>query len=221
MRPLLVIGSSGHAGAVLDAIELQGRYEVLGLLDSFESKGAQKLGYTVIGTPEEAAAIAESTGCRSFFVAIGDNWGRWQLSCRLAALIPDIEFATVVHPSVLVSKSARIGPGAVIMAGSIVATYAHVGEGCIVYTISGVNHNCRMDDYSSISGGVHLGGASVVGLRSSVGIGATVREKVNIGRDSVIGAGSVVLDDVPEESLVYGSPARVVRTRRQDERYMR
>lgn len=221
MKPLLVVGSSGHASAVLESIELQGEFEVGGLLDSFEPKGATKHGYPVCGAMEEAAELSDAFACRSFFVAIGDNWTRWKIAHRLAATVHDIEFPAVVHPSVLVSRSARIGSGSVIMAGSIIAANAVVGEGCIVYTGSTVNHDCRMDDYASISPGVHLGGGAGIGMRSSIGIGSTVREKVSVGRDSAIGAGSVVLDDIPDDTVAYGVPAKAIRRRAADEKYMR
>ena len=221
MKQLLVVGSSGHASAVLEAIELQGEFEVGGLLDSCEPKGARKHGYPICGAMEEAAELSDAYTCRSFFVAIGDNCARWKISQRLAATIRDVEFPAVVHPSVLVSRSARIGPGSVIMAGSVIATNAVIKEGCIVYTASTVNHDCRMDDYASISPGVHLGGGARIGIRSSIGIGSTVREKVSIGRDSVVGAGSVVLDDIPDDTVAYGVPAKVIRRRAQDERYLR
>ncbi len=221
MKPLLVVGSSGHASAVLEAIELQGEFEVGGLLDSFAPKGARKHGYPVCGTVEEASELSDAYTCRSFFVAIGDNWARWKIAQTLWATVEHAEFPVVVHPSVLVSRSARIGPGSVIMAGSVIATKAVIGEGCIVYTASTVDHDCRMDDYASIAPGVHLGGGAGIGVRSSIGIGSTLREKVWIGRDSVIGAGSVVLDDIPDDTVAYGVPAKVIRRRAADEKYMR
>lgn len=221
MRPLLVIGSSGHASAVLDVVELQGDYEVIGLLDSFEAAGVTKHGYHVLGAAEAVAEIAESLACRFVFVAIGDNWARWQISKKVSSVLPNAEFPAVIHPSVVVSKSARVGAGSVIMAASVVMTNTVIGEGCIVNTASTLNHDCRMDDYSSLSPGVHLGGAAAIGFRSSIGIGSTLREKVTIGRDTVIGAGSVVLNEIPDGVVAYGVPAKMARKRSEDERYMR
>ncbi len=221
MRPLLVIGSSGHASAVLDVVELQGDYEIMGLLDSFESAGITKHGYKVLGPVEEAAVLAASLSCLSVFVAIGDNWARWQISKKLTSVLPVAEFPSVIHPSVVLSRSSRVGAGSVIMAASVVMTNTVIGEGCIVNTASTLNHDCRMDDYSSLSPGVHLGGAAAIGFRSSIGIGSTLREKVTIGRDTVIGAGSVVLNDIPDGVVAYGVPAKVARKRSEDERYMR
>ena len=220
MKPILVIGSSGHAAMVLEAIELQRQYRIIGLLDSYEPVGKQKHGYVVCGIPEKAAELADAHSCRSFFVAVGDNWQRWHISSKLAKIVPDVEFPIVIHPSVLISRSARIGYGTVVMAAAVIMPDASIGEGCLVNESSGVGHDCRLADYASVSGGVHMGGASALGFRSSLGIGSTVREKRVIGQDSVIGAGSVVVDDIPDGVVAYGLPARVMRQRSPDERYM-
>ena len=220
MKPLLVVGSSGHASTVLEAIELCEEYSVIGLLDSFEKKGKEKHGHRVAGRAEESGDVARASGCSCFFIAIGDNWKRWRMAVQLTAALPEIEFATVVHPSVLISKSARVGRGTFLMTGAILCANASVGEGCIVNTASTVNHDCKMADYSSLSAGVHLGGACAIGVRSSVGLGATVCEKRTVGRDTVIGAGAVVLENVPDEVVCYGVPAKVGRTRAPDESYM-
>jgi sugar O-acyltransferase (sialic acid O-acetyltransferase NeuD family) len=218
---LFVIGSSGHAAAVLECIELQEEYEVIGLLDSFEPKGTKKHGYVVYGGVENAAELSEPTGCRSFFVAIGDNFVRWRIASLLSSTIPGIEFPILAHPSALVSKSARIGPGTVLTTSAIVGVNAIVGQGCIVNVASAVNHDCRMDDFSSLSAGVQLGGGAAIGFRSSVGVGATLKEKVVVGRDTVVGAGAVVTSDLPDNVVAYGVPAKVIKQRAEDEKYLR
>ncbi len=221
MKSLLLVGSSGHAGAVLECVELQEQYQVIGLLDSFEPKGAHKHGYVVYGGVEDAAELSESTSCRSFFIAVGDNFVRWRIASLLSSTIPGIEFPIVMHPSALVSRSARIGPGTVVTAGAIVSVNAVVGQGCIINVASAVNHDCRMDEFSSISGGVQLGGGSIVGFRSSIGVGATLREKVVVGRDTVVGAGALVTGNLPDNVVAYGVPAKVIKQRAEDEKYLR
>ena len=221
MKSLVVIGSSGHAAAVLECVELQQEYQVIGLLDSFETAGARKHGYVVYGGVKDAAELSESTGCRSFCVAVGDNFARWRIASSLSATIPGIEFPIIMHPSVLVSKSARVGLGSVITAGAIITVNAIVGQGCIVNVASVVNHDCHMHDFSSLSAGVQLGGAAVLGFRSSIGVSATTKEKIVIGRDTVVGAGALVTTDLPDNVVAYGVPAKAVRQRAEDERYMR
>jgi sugar O-acyltransferase (sialic acid O-acetyltransferase NeuD family) len=220
VRPLLVLGSSGHASVVLDAIELQGVYQVVGLLDSFQTKGTQRHGYEILGSPEEAVAIAERCGCRAFVVAVGDNWSRWQLTLRLQEAMPDIELAAVVHPAAVIARSARVHSGSVVFAGSVIGQNVIVETGCIVNVASSVNHDCHLEPYASLAPGVHLGGAVKIGLRSSAGISSAVREKVVIGRDTVLGAGAVLLNDLPDQVVAFGVPAKVRRPRKTDEAYL-
>jgi sugar O-acyltransferase (sialic acid O-acetyltransferase NeuD family) len=206
---------------VLDILELEGQYRVIGLLDSFELRGKEKYGHMVCGRAEDAVEISKQYECRAFFVAVGDNWRRWQLASRLISTIPGVQFPAVIHPSALISKTATIGAGTVIMAAGVIGPNAVLGEGCIVNIASSVNHDCRMEPYSSLSAGVHLGGGSVIGMRSSLGLASSLREKAVVGKDTVVGAGAVVINDLPGGVVAFGVPAKVRRQRAPDERYMR
>lgn len=221
MKPLLIIGSSGHAKAVLEIVEALGHYRVIGLLDSFEAEGSEKDGYPICGRPEDAAILARTHGCRTFFVAIGDNWQRWRVASDVRRMVPGVEFPALVHPTSIVSRTARIGSGSAVMPAAYLGVNTFLGEGCIVNVASSVNHDCRLDDYSSLSAGVHLGGASSIGFRSSMGLGSTLREKATVGSDTVVGLGAAVLEDVPDGVVVFGVPAKVRRQRPLDDRYMR
>jgi sugar O-acyltransferase (sialic acid O-acetyltransferase NeuD family) len=221
MKPLLLIGSSGHAAAVLNTIEMEGRYRVVGLLDSFEALGALKHGYPVCGAPEDAARIAAELDCRSFFIAVGDNWSRQCLAEKLKLAVPDAECPTLIHPQTIVSRTVELGAGTVVLEGAIIQADVAIEAGCIVNAAAGIGHGCHIGAYASLSGGVRLAGSCSVGERSAVGIGACVIEKIKIGRDSVVSAGAVVFKDVQEETVVLGNPARFVRQRKPDEAYLR
>lgn len=220
MEPLLLIGSSGHAGVILDILSLQSRYRVVGLLDSFAPEGSKKHGYEIVGVPEDVASVGKRYGCSAFFVAIGDNWGRHQLSAQLLMQVPSAELISVAHPSAVISKSARLGRGSSIMAGAVVGNSSSVGPGCIVNTGSSIDHDSELNEFSSVGPGVHLGGGVVVGERSAIGIGAAVIHNVRIGNDTVIGAGSAVVRNMPDRVVAYGVPAAVIRSREMHERYL-
>lgn len=220
MEPVLIVGSSGHAGVVLDALALQSRYEVAGLLDSFQPKGSKMHGYAIIGAVEDAREMASVYSCSTFFVAVGDNWRRSQISAQIPKEVSNAEFALVIHPNAVVAKSASVGPGTIVVAGAVIGVNCRVGQGCIVNTSSSVDHDCVLDDYSSVGPGAHLGGAVSVGARTSIGIGSTVRHRIALGSDTVVGAGAVVVKAIPENAVAYGIPARVVRYRSADEPYL-
>jgi len=220
MKNLLVVGSSGHASSVVDVVERMGEWRIVGLLDDTVVPGTERLGHEVVGAPGDVKAIAAGRGVEGLLVAVGDNWGRRQISRLISAAAPDLTFATAIHPSAVIGKDVTLGPGTVVMAGAVINANCRIGRGCIVNTRASLDHDGVMEDYASLAPGVTAGGNVTVGELSAICIGATVTHKVRIGREAVVGAGSVVLDDLGDGVLAYGTPARRIRERRADERYL-
>lgn len=210
---VLVWGGGGHGKVVADVVRATGR-EVVGFVDADPAKrgtvvepgGARVLLSeddlrerleTREGLPADAAAVVP---------AVGDNAARH----RGLAWLRDRAAPALVHPSAVVSPSARLGRGTVVMPGAVVNADARVDAGVIVNTGAVVEHDCVLGDASHVSPNATLGGAVVVGERAWVGAGAVVLPGVRIGADAVVGAGAVVLRDVPAGATVVGSPARVL-----------
>ena len=63
---------------------------------------------------------------------------------------------------------------------------------------------------------VTIGWKSVVGDNVQIRTGAFIKDRVTIGNDVIIGAGAVVINDVPSHSIVAGVPAKVIKTRRNE-----
>jgi sugar O-acyltransferase (sialic acid O-acetyltransferase NeuD family) len=217
---LVVIGSSGHAKVVLDIAERSGSYVVAGLLDDFQSPGSSSFGYSILGAIDALPELRPANRVDALFVAIGDNWLRHQVVERLRGLAPDLPFATLIHPSAQVARGAAIGPGAVLMAGAVINSEARIGEFCIVNTQAVAEHDCVLGEYSSLAPGAVLGGGAEIGPFAAVCLGARVLHRRRIGKHAVLGAGAVALEDVPDDSVAYGVPARVVRSRRPGEGYL-
>ena len=76
-----------------------------------------------------------------------------------------------------------------------------------------------MAEFSSLGPAATTGGGVHVGAYSTIGIGATVVQEITIGEHTVVGAGAVVLHSLPREIVAYGTPARLIRSRRMGERY--
>jgi sugar O-acyltransferase (sialic acid O-acetyltransferase NeuD family) len=217
---LLVVGSSGHAHAVLSVALATERFEIVGLVDDLLPAGQAALGYSTVGGVADAPAICKRLDVHALFVAIGDNFQRQRVSERLAALVPDIPLATLIHPSTVVGRDATLGAGTVAMPRAVVGAGSQVGEGCILNTGSSLDHDSVLGDWASLAPGVTTGGRVRVGVRTFVGLGANVIQGISIGADTVIGAGSLVLSDLGSGVLAYGSPCRSVRERRPDEAYL-
>jgi sugar O-acyltransferase (sialic acid O-acetyltransferase NeuD family) len=219
-RPILIAGSSGHASVVADCIEKQGRYHVVGCIDSFRRAGAAPCGATVLGTEADLPALWRQFGAVDIVVAVGDNWGRGQFADRIRALMEEARFPVIVHPSAQIGRNVTIGEGSVILANAVVNANASVGRFCILNTKSSLGHDSVMEDFSSLAPGATLGGHVVVGAYSAISIGACVIQGLRIGKHSVIGAGAVVVRDIPDYAVAYGNPARVQRARKAGDPYL-
>jgi len=218
--PILVFGSSGHASVVIDSIERQEYYEIAGLVDSFKPAGAVILGYPVLGTEAELAEIARDRKVFGIVIAVGDNWQRARVAARIRAA-SELQMVSAVHPGAEVARGVEIGAGSVVMAGAVINRNVRIGPCCIVNTKASVDHDSSLEEFSSVAPGGTLAGNVRVGAYTAVCLQAAVTEKCSIGAHSVVGAGSVVLTDLPDHVLAYGVPARIIRTRKEDEPYVR
>lgn len=119
-------------------------------------------------------------------------------------------FATIIHPTARVSRTAIVGSGSLISSGAQVAAYGVIGRHVILIRGALVGHHANIGDFCSIGPGANLAGSIRFGARVFVGMGANVLEKVEVGDRAVIGAGALVHRDVTAGVKVIGSPAVVV-----------
>jgi sugar O-acyltransferase (sialic acid O-acetyltransferase NeuD family) len=129
----------------------------------------------------------------------------------LAALLTErfrLQFHSLVHPTAYVSPLATFGRGVFVGANSAIASGATLGEHVFVNRGATIGHDTTIGAFSRIQPGSNLGGLSRLGRGVTVGIGATLLERLVIGDNAVIAAGAAVLDDVPENALVAGVPAK-------------
>jgi sugar O-acyltransferase (sialic acid O-acetyltransferase NeuD family) len=220
MKRVLVVGASGQARVAVDTMEEEGSWEIVGLADSFRPLGPTALGYDVVGRVEEFASLMETYRADAAFVAVGDNWTRGKLTRQIGELVPGIPFATTVHPSATVARSTHLGEGVIVMAGACVMPGSEAGPGAMVGTKASLDHDASLGEFASLGPGAVTGGNVRIGAYTAVALGAKVIHGICIGPQSVIGAGSTVLADIPANVVAYGTPARVVRQREASERYL-
>lgn len=164
--------------------------------------------------------LHDAQGLSPMIVSIGVNRIRRMIVDRLVAKANaeghPLEFATAIHPSVVISPSAKIGEGTVIMTGAVINADAVIGKHCIVNTGATIDHNCVIGDFCHIAPGANLSGGTHIGERTWMGVGACVIQCLTIGKDCMIGAGSVVVKDIPDGVTAYGNPCRVKTNIKQD-----
>jgi sugar O-acyltransferase (sialic acid O-acetyltransferase NeuD family) len=213
-RHLVVVGAGGFGRETVEAIRAMNAegasWQLLGYLDDNPSLQ----GEGVNGTPVlDGITGVKNLPNASFVVCTGrpDNYASRARIVNMLGL-PAERYATIVHPSVAVSASSQIGPGSVMLANVVLTAAVTIGSHVAVMPHVTLTHDNVIDDFATIASGVHLGGHVHIGQGSYLGAGALVREGRSVGRGAMIGMGSVVLDDVPDEQVWIGVPARYLRS---------
>jgi len=221
MKNIVLFGGGLHVHYCIDTIEKEARYKIIGITDPYSPAGTDLYGYSVIGRQEDLVTLIGQYDIYGGLITIGDNWLRKHVFDVVQSIKRDFVFVNAIHPSALIGRDVKLGVGNVIMAGAIVNPGAKIGDFCFVATGAQVEHDNIMHDFSSISAGSITGGKVELGRFSAITLGVTVGDRLRIGENSVVGAGSLVLSDVPDNVLVYGSPAKVIRTREPGERFLK
>lgn len=211
MKPELVIwGASGHARVVADIVRLQGRYTLVGFLDDVhpERQGMPFCDATILGGQEQLEGLLRE-GVRTILFGFGNVEARLRLSDLVKGM--GFQLATAIHPAAVVASDVKIGSGTVIKAGAVIDPGVTLGENVIVGASVTIAHESSVATGVRISAGAQLGGSSHVEKGAWVGIGAIIKDRVKVGAFSLVGAGSVVVRNIPDGVVARGVPARVVR----------
>jgi sugar O-acyltransferase (sialic acid O-acetyltransferase NeuD family) len=201
---LVVIGTGGLGRETAWALQSADHPpELLGFVTCFEDQhGSQVSDLPVLGDESWLIGRPEvETVC-----CIGDPRARLRLVTKLAA--EGVRFASVVHPSAIVSPEVEIGAGALIGARAVVTTQVTIGRYAVIGAGAIVSHDCRLEDFATLAPGVLLAGSVRVEYGAELGVGASVRPEQIIGRGALVGAGSAVVDAVEANTVVAGVPAR-------------
>jgi acetyltransferase EpsM len=211
-KPKLVIwGASGHAMVVADIVRLHGDYEVAGFLDDVnrERKGTTFCQAPILGGREQLDRLRDQ-GIRFLILGFGNN----AMRLSLAELVESkgYELITAVHPRTVIAAGVNIGAGTVIKAGTLIDPDCTIGRNVVISLGATLAHGSIVDDGVNINGGVNISGLVTVGRGTTIGVGAAIKDRIRIGANSLIGAGAVVVSDIPDGVVAYGVPARVIRT---------
>ncbi|MGN6387658.1 MAG: acetyltransferase [Verrucomicrobiota bacterium] len=204
-EPLIIYGAGGHAKVAIDAARAAGLNVSL-VLDDHSPHGE------LLGIPVRRGSEAENIpGAFQFFVAIGNNAVRAAILERLVSL-SGTPFS-IIHPSAVISPLAEIGSGTILAAGCIINPGARIGRNCVINTAASIDHDCALGDHVFIGPGARLAGTVQVDEGASVFTGAVVIPGIRIGKSAIVGAGAVVLKNVPQGVTVAGNPARPIPSR--------
>lgn len=205
MKNIILIGYSGHGYVVADAAVCSG-LSVKYYSEKQEAK-INPYGLKYLGFEGDDSFIGWKGDYR-FILGIGDNILRQKIARNIEK--HNKSLLSVIHPSAILAKNAKLGHGSFIAPNVAVNSLAVIGKFVILNTSSVIEHECVIENGAHIAPGAVLAGNVTVGERTFIGANAVVKQGVRIGKDVVVGAGTVVLRDISDGMKVIGNPGKTV-----------
>ena len=205
-RPLLILGTKLLAEELADLVsEIEG-YQVVGFVENMDRSRCDTplLGLPVYWVNDIAELAATHWAVCGISTTFRSAYVQQVAACG-------IKFATLVHPTARVSTRSSLGEGAIVSPGVIIASNTQLGSHVFVNRGVLIGHHTKIGSYVSLQPGANIAGVCQIGEATYIGIGAVVIDHVTIGAHSVVGAGAVVTKDVPDNVVVVGVPATIVK----------
>lgn len=195
MKDILIIGAGGigreTAWIIEEINEVKPTWNLLGYIDeNSEIHGKELNGYKVLGglevlekleeKPYVVVAIANCSVKKSIVTKLGEKYN----------------FATIIYPTVKVSKFIQIGQGTIIYPGVILTVNTKIGNHVLISGNCGIGHDTVIGDYSSVLWGSNFSGYDTVGESCFIGVGSKVIQGIDISKENKISAGITVIEDV-------------------------
>jgi sugar O-acyltransferase (sialic acid O-acetyltransferase NeuD family) len=214
---LAILGAGGHAREVFFLAQEISRagpgLEVVAFMVPSAVSGAKLLGCPLVSDSD-----AGQLGDISFVTGMGQPALKRRAVEMIHESLPDARFATLVHPNTVAAtdpvygeQAVKVDPGAVVTAGNIMTVNIRLGSHAHLNLDCTVGHDTVIEEFVTISPGVHISGNVCVEAGAFIGTGANLVEGVRIGRDAVVGAGACVIRDVDPGTTVVGVPAAPIR----------
>jgi len=213
---VVIIGAAQHARVVANLIRTskstKNKFTLVGFIDDNKKLYGSKIdGKPVLGSFKQVQEICKKTNTKYFMMGISAK----HIKIRSKYYTKMIEFGfkslNAVHDSAIIDKKSNMGIGNVVNPGCIINAFAKIGNNCVIYSGSIIEHEDVLSDNVFVGPGVSLTANVKIGKNSYIGVGSKVIPHIKIGKNVTVGAGSVVLDDIPDNTIVAGVPAKRIK----------
>ncbi|HBQ86634.1 MAG TPA: transferase [Syntrophomonas sp.] len=212
MKDIVIIGAGNFGKEVAQLIteinEDKKSWNLLGYIDETRAKQNTVINnHVVLG---DFSWLEKNFSDRLWAVcAIGNPQDKFNLIKKASAY--NINFANLIHPGVKTNKFIEFGSGCIICSNSFISVNTKIGNHVSINPGCGIGHDTVIGDYSSLYWNVTLSGNVCIREGCEIGSNAVVIPKRTVGRWSIIGAGAVVNQDLPDNCTAVGVPARPIK----------
>ena len=186
---IVLLGGGGHCHSVIDVIEQENKYQIVGIIDKKELFGTNVLGYKIIASDDDLEEIYKT--CKNAIITVGQiesNHVRVKLFNRLKEI--GFKLPIIISPIAYVSKHSFIDEGTVVMHHAFINANVRIGKNCIINSKALIEHDVIIEDNCHISTASVINGAVLVKANTFLGSNATSKQSVEIS--GFIKAGSLV-----------------------------
>lgn len=189
MKEIILVGGGGHCRSVIDVIEQEGKYKIVGIVDKNELVGQEVFGYEILGSDEDLKDLREKY--KNAFVTIGQIKSV-EKRLKIFGILKELDYTlpVIISPLSYVSKRSKIEAGTIVMHHALVNAGASIGENCIINTKALIEHDAIIENHCHISTSAVINGGVHVKEGTFFGSNATSKECVDAS--GFVKAGSVV-----------------------------
>jgi sugar O-acyltransferase (sialic acid O-acetyltransferase NeuD family) len=206
---IAVIGAGSMARIVYEIFSYDRNIEVTNFVHNVKPSGKETIkNIPIIGDHSVLPKLLEK-GIRGTIIAVSMNDIRAAHYQKLKKM--GFEFVNAIHPTATISPSVKMGFGIIISIGVIISTGAQIHDNVIIDTGAIIDHECEIEEGAYIGSGCSLAGKINIKKGVFVSIGSSIRETITIGENSIINPGSIVLEDIPDNVVAGGVPAKILK----------
>jgi sugar O-acyltransferase (sialic acid O-acetyltransferase NeuD family) len=212
LKELYILGAGGFGREVAWLVsrinDVQPTWDLKGFIDNNSNFYGKLLdGYYVIGDDEYLLSIKREIW---IVCTVASAKVRKKIIEHFIGH-PNIKFATLIDPSVIHSNLISVGEGSIICAGTIISVDISIGKHVIINLDCTIGHDGVIKDFVTINPSVNVSGNTVIEKCVELGTGTQIIQGIHIGEESIIGAGSVVIRNIPDKCTAVGSPAKPIK----------
>jgi sugar O-acyltransferase (sialic acid O-acetyltransferase NeuD family) len=208
---MLIIGAKGFASELLNVLHQLRWIEGLAFFDDVSHDLPDMLfrKFEILRHESAVKSFFEVHG-NSFCLGLGKPVLREMLDNKLSSWGGGLTSVVSLHAQVG-TFAVSIGAGATILPNACITAAVDVGRAQLMYPNAIITHNCQLGDFVELSPGATILGNCTIGSYTHIGANSTILPNVSVGSNVILGAGAVVDQHVPDNCLVVGAPAKVIR----------
>lgn len=206
----IIIGA-GTYGEVYLAYLQEAGVNIVGFLDDDPKFTSQSVrGVPVLGPISKLETLRTTHGIEAVYCPLGNNKLRVKFLTKAKEL--GYKIPNYIHPSVIISPNVTIGEGVYVLLGTTIMPHTVIKDYVMISMGVHLAHHCVLDEGVFLSTGCNFGASIHARKYAYCGISSTIMTGIHeLGEDCLIGAGAVVIRDVPERAVMAGVPAKVLK----------